>query len=126
MKKLIIAMVSFFCGVAAAGELTFGMHVGSYHATGDYNNFNPGVWLRKDDISLGLYYNSNKVLSAHIEKHFELPGNFSAIVGLASGYRAAPVVPMVGLLSPSIEEFRFVVFPKTSLSPLTIHLLKEF
>lgn len=87
------------CGMQpATAETRFGAHLGSYHFSGDFNNFNPGVYVYHNGWTLGTYYNSerNQSVYAGYTAEWQLGGQWSAAltVGAISGYARASVLPM--------------------------------
>lgn len=86
------------CGQAKS-DTRVGLHLGSYHTSGNWNNFNPGVYVYHNGWTAGTYYNSERSQSAYAGYTFEgaLVGPFSygLTVGAITGYARARVLPMV-------------------------------
>lgn len=88
---------------------TAGMHVGSHHFPNEgWNNVNPGVYLRGSinsrsdelrwldgDYVVGAYYNSERKGSLYAGRIYPIAANLDVVVGVISGYKAAPILPMV-------------------------------
>jgi hypothetical protein len=105
---LLLALIALpaSAGLAPATD-AFGMHLGSWHSNqdacfgqirADCNNANPGGYLRRDGWVVGGYYNSIKRPTVYAGRIWELGsrGRLSFDLGavLATGYEAAPVVPL--------------------------------
>ena len=67
------------------------MHLG---LQGDYNGYHPHVRCQVDSVISGVYYNSEKEISAYVGHRWE-KHNCGIEVGVVSGYSIAPVVPFV-------------------------------
>lgn len=85
---------------------TVGVHVGSKHwPQAEWNNVNPGVYLRgsinssawapNGDYVVGSYYNSERRQSAYVGYIVPVAPGVDVIVGGISGYRRATILPMV-------------------------------
>lgn len=90
---------------ADARAQTIGAHLGSWHSEPGYNNANPGLYLRTaGGWTAGFYRNSEWRTSAYAgwTASTEVAGPVRAelTLGLITGYRAAPVLP---LLAPSLR-----------------------
>lgn len=82
-----------------------GLHVASWHADPDFNNFNPGGFVRSEcevlygQPQVGVFYNSESRMSAYAGLEFEYdrdaPITPFLLVGAATGYEEFPVVPLV-------------------------------
>lgn len=82
-----------------------GFHIGSKHfPQAEWNNSNPGVYLRgtinnagwaSGSYVVGTYYNSERHQSAYIGRVVPILGNFDLVVGVISGYERAAILPMV-------------------------------
>lgn len=80
--------------------LAVGLHLASVHSVPSYNNNNPGVYVQTECLTIGAYYNSERSFSVHAGYTYDVPKTpFFVAAGLATGYRAAPIIPMamVGL-----------------------------
>lgn len=123
------------CTMAPAhAETRIGLHLGSYHASGDYNNFNPGVYVYHNGWTAGTYYNSERHQSVYAGYTFEHPlvGPFSGglTVGAITGYQRAAILPLVVpsvslRVSPSVSA-RLSVIPPVSGMPLVLHASIEW
>lgn len=85
------------CGQARS-ETRIGAHLGSYHFSGDFNNFNPGVYVYHNGWTAGTYYNSERRQSVYAgyTAEWQLSEQWSAAVtvGAITGYQRAAVLPM--------------------------------
>lgn len=97
-----------FSTVAAVG-----LHLASVHSVDGYNNHNPGVFVRDEcGFQAGAYYNSERRFSAYAAKTWDLKRvPVWAALGVVTGYRAAPVVPMA-MAGVRIGEVRIGYIPK--------------
>jgi len=89
------------------GPDVIGVHVGSYHlekmdvtAGRPWNNANPGVYARWDNVVVGTYYNSIRKQSVYAGYVYPLVDHFDVVVGAITGYNgpgysAKPIMPMV-------------------------------
>jgi hypothetical protein len=84
----------------AAEQSVAGFHLGSYHSPArDYNNFNPGVYLREPDgLQFGIFRNSFERTSLYGAQLFSYK-YADVLVGLATGYpqNKLGLMPMLGL-----------------------------
>lgn len=76
-----------------------GLHLGSKHAQGTWNDINPGVYVKlQNGMTFGTYYNSERKQSAYVGRTFSknLTQNLeiAATVGIISGYNKS-VLPLV-------------------------------
>lgn len=83
--------------IASIAAITLGVHLASLHVPrGDFQEFNPGVYVVADTYVAGAYRNSLDRPSVYIGKVFT-HGPFSLTVGAISGYQRkeyrAPVCP---------------------------------
>lgn len=109
-----------------------GVHIASYHApAGDFNNYNPGLYLRLNNgFTAGAYYNSERHTSAYAGYTHEW-GRLAVTVGAITGYRRTNVMPMV---VPSVRlgkienaTFRLAYVPRIERNGAhAIHLTAEF
>lgn len=86
---------------------TLGMHIGSVHSTSrdvvsgkPWNNVNPGLYLRRDNVVIGGYINSINKGSFYVAYVYPVTDWFDVTIGLVSGYNgpgysAKPIMPMV-------------------------------
>lgn len=91
------------------GPDVVGIHVGSYHvekydptARQPWNNHNPGLYGRWNDIVVGTYYNSIRRQSVYVGYVYPLTSYADVVVGAVTGYNgpgysAKAVMPMVVL-----------------------------
>lgn len=98
---MVLGMLLASCGAVApaAADTRVGAHLGSYHFEGNFNNFNPGVYVYHDGWTAGTYYNSERNQSYYAGYTFEYPlvGPFTGglTVGAITGYARAKVMPLV-------------------------------
>lgn len=113
------------CLTAAA----IGIHMLSWHSDPGFNNVNPGVYVRTEcGIQVGAFYNSERSLSIYATYTFESKEHpFFAFIGGSTGYKYAPVVPLVGV-GVKINRFRVAYIPglKRFDTPHVLHLTVEF
>lgn len=83
----------------ALADTRVGVHVGSHHFGGDFNNVNPGVYVYHNGWTAGTYYNSERKQSAYAGYTFEHAlgrGLTAALtVGAITGYEYAKVLPLI-------------------------------
>lgn len=100
----------------AHAETSVGVHLGSVHSQGHYNNVNPGVYVNHNGWTAGTYYNSERKQSVYGGYTFdkEIMGGVrsSATVGLITGYGHG-AMPMV---VPSISAHNALIGGRTRLS----------
>lgn len=84
-----------------------GMHIGSVHSNNydpvakrNWNNTNPGLYARWDNVVVGTYYNSIRKQSVYAGYAYPVLSNLDVVVGVVSGYdgpgyRAKAIMPMV-------------------------------
>lgn len=78
---------------------TTGLHLGTVHFRGTWNDFNPGVYVKLNNgLTFGTYYNSERKQSTYVGRTFSknLTQNLeiAATVGIISGYNKT-VLPLV-------------------------------
>lgn len=82
------------------------VHVGSVHTEPGHNNTNPGLGLscaysESVSLSAGVFYNSQRRPSAYVSAEYSVPlvwdTRIGVVVGAATGYDLAPVVPTAGI-----------------------------
>lgn len=114
MAALVVAACSH---QPAHADTRIGVHVGSHHFSGTFNNVNPGLYLFKDGWTVGTYYNSERRQSYYAGYTFEgdLIGavDYGVTVGLITGYQRARVLPM---LVPSVSAVNPLLGGRTRLS----------
>lgn len=113
MKHIVIAII--FYAAAASQAQTAGLHLGSFHDKGDFNNANVGAyykWHERTVFSVpyapvaGIVYNSERRVSVYAAAVFEGEGfavkslrvKPAVTVGLITGY----FVPLMPLVTPSV------------------------
>lgn len=104
---------------------TVGLHLVSLHTEPDYNNINPGIYIRNEcNIQVGYYFNSVKKDSfyvSYIKEHDTRP--LYGGIGLVTGYRKYPV-PFIFAGIKITESVRATILP--SPETITIHTTIEF
>lgn len=98
---VVVVLAIFLSGCyckSAKADTKFGVHMGSIHFAGDYNNFNPGVYVNHDGWTGGVYYNSERRVSAYAGYTFAT-GPLDWTLGAITGYERARVLPLV---APSV------------------------
>lgn len=105
-------------------ECIIGLHIASYHFKGDYNNFNPGMYVVCDSYTAGGYLNSNSKTSLYVGKRYEYAG-LKFTIGLVTGY-PKPIVPLFGISKEIYKGYNITFVPSTKLGPALLHLTKEF
>ena len=74
-------------------SIAFGLHLGLNHA---YNNIHPHIRCKHEPVSIGLFYNSERNLSAYIAHTIEFK-NTQLELGVVTGYTSYPLVPLLRL-----------------------------
>lgn len=78
------------------------------HTDRHYNQFNPGVSAACNHVEAGVYYNSLKKLSIHMDYR----GSWW-IAGIVTGYKPLPIVPDVAVYKDvGNVEFIGMVYPE--------------
>jgi hypothetical protein len=113
--RIALFIIAIICGLliganANAQSLTpdvVGVHLGSVHSNNRdevsgkaWNNANPGVYFRWENVAVGTYYNSIRKDSFYVAYVYPVTDYFDVSVGLITGYNgpgyaAKPVMPMV-------------------------------
>lgn len=142
-KVLVGSLISLACFTAQAQEkendLVIGLHLGSYHDAGNFNNVNPGIYVRKNNFVVGDYYNSEKRNSFYFGYLLEaktpkvpLLDSVAVIVGGITGYRKdtqiagfTPMfIPSAKFLVTDDFGFRLAFIPRISdLNPANVYHL---
>lgn len=129
MRYLLLLL---FC--ASAQAQTVGIHTISGHTNGGMNNVNPGLYVRLgNNVTFGTFRNSNRRQSAYLGYTAEYRWRDVSVgltIGGITGYRAAPVMPMV---VPSVayhfgkHAVRVGIVPKPPVhgSSAAVHLMFE-
>ena len=117
MKKAVViaAMFASFCTLPARAfeaPAVLGLHLATVHSASGFCNINPGAYaVWENGFTVGAYRNSEcERVSAYAGWTWQTEGRLRAGVtaGLITGYRRAPVMP---LLVPSVS---FDVSPSTT------------
>tara|TARA_R110000868_G_scaffold277530_2_gene537326 strand:+ start:1945 stop:2271 length:327 start_codon:yes stop_codon:yes gene_type:complete len=73
---------------------------------GDYNAIHPYVEIDQNRWAAGIYYNSERNISAYALKSLSLGRGYDLEIGAVTGYSQADILPMV-----RIRKDRFFVAP---------------
>lgn len=105
---LLVWACLFLLGESAnAQTYTLGVHLGSVHSTSrdvvagkPWNNVNPGLYVRRDNVVAGYYINSINKGSGYVAYVYPVTDWLDVTIGLVSGYNgpgysAKPIMPMV-------------------------------
>lgn len=122
-------------------DLTIGLHLRSYHSSGDFNNNNYGVYVRKGNLVMGDYYNSIKKNSFYAGYLFEmktpkvpLVDSVGLLVGGVTGYDTdSKIAGFTPMALPSVKflvtddfGFRILWIPYTHMTSSNVfHLSIE-
>lgn len=98
MHKYIAALAIFLAWPTQA-ETVVGVHMGSIHFSGSYNDVNPGLYVNHDGYTAGVYYNSERHVSAYAG-YTVGTGPIDWTLGAITGYDRAKVLP---LIAPSVK-----------------------
>lgn len=132
MKTILIAAAIALSATAHAESLmpdTIGIHMYTWHFSPSqgYNNYNPGVYVEKNNVVAGVYYNSERNMSAYGGYIFKsvLGSPIDLMVGVVTGYIDRPVLP---LITPSIKisNKRLSLIPNVEKSGWGLHFSYEF
>ncbi len=127
-----LILIGLLITSAQASDLIVGAHIGSWHSDPGYNNKNPGLYIRKDNIQIGSYKNSinkNTTYTGYV-KDFDLFSGVSVggMIGLGTGY-SKTVVPMVVTSIKLGDNVRISYIPKVKArqlyTPHVLHLSLE-
>lgn len=122
---------------AHAQPITVGVHIGSLHFPNrDFNNVNPGLYVRDRDWQAGAYLNSYRHTTAYagyVWKLKEVWGplrKYEMFTGGATGYgdvwSNGPIAPMVVFSYRFETGLRLSLIPPTPKNSGVLHLSKEF
>lgn len=134
MKTLSALIISLFLiNPAIASDTVVGVHIGSWHSEKGYNNKNPGVFVRKNNIQTGIYKNSVDKTTAYVglTKDVQVVKNLSVggMVGVGTGYSKS-VVPMLVTSVKIGDNVRISYIPeiktKKFYTPHVVHASVEF
>jgi len=139
MRRYLIAIAALIVASCSAcpgyAQTTVGVHLGSQHSSGGFNNVNPGVYLNHKGFTVGGYYNSERRASYYGGYTLELPiGPLRAglTVGAITGYQAAKVIPLVvpsvAVVDPLLGgRWRVMFVPKVNTGgAAAVHLTHEW
>jgi hypothetical protein len=130
MKKLAIGIAALVCSLSCLAQdkdLVVGLHIGTYHDVDNYENFNPGAYVRYRNWTAGWFYNSLSSESQYVAYSWDyrsswLPDvvdSLTLTAGLVSGYRysiqksgiSVLVAPSVAFKVAEDVRLRVVVTP---------------
>lgn len=126
---LAFASGSFFMAGQACAQTTVGAHIGTYHVDrkAGYDEFNPGLYVKHDIYTAGVYHNSEGGTSYYAG--FTHEWKYVGVTwGLIGGYKRGTmpmIVPHVKLGSG----FRLAFLPPipgADNNTAGIHLMKDF
>lgn len=106
--------------------LVVGLHLFSWHSAPDFNDLNPGVYLKTPTgYTAGTYFNSERKQSFYAGRTFNVYEPLDVTVGGITGYSRGPLLPMV-VPSMSVPvgdatSLRVIYLPK--LEPKGAHVL---
>lgn len=143
MMGRILATVALSVLAATLGEcahaepVTVGVHLGSVHLPQrDFNNFNPGLYVRQDDWQAGAYLNSYRRTTAYAGRVWRLERvwgplrKYEVFTGGATGYENVwphgLVAPMVVFSHRFETGMRLSLIPPTPKNSGVVHLSMEF
>lgn len=113
----------------SARAAVVGLHVATWHDSGNWDNVNPGAYLRAEGgLTAGIYRNSIRKTSIHAGHTWSRPhvlGDVSLTAGAVTGYAQA-ISP---LLVPSVRigPVRLTLLPKADPKGVTgVHFSTEF
>lgn len=89
-----VLTLSVLAACQCKADTLFGVHLGSVHFSGDYNNVNPGVYINHNSWTGGVYYNSERHVSAYAG-YTVSTGPIDWTLGAITGYQRAKVLPLV-------------------------------
>lgn len=87
-----------------------GLHLATWHTEPGLNDANPGIYLRDaSGWTAGAYYNSQRRTSVYFGKTWQA-GPWALTAGGVTGYRAAPVLPLL-IPSAKLGPLRLALIP---------------
>lgn len=116
MKK-ILAIVAFVA-TFAANAATIGAHLGTYHDTGKWCNFNPGLYFKTDSgLTVGGYRNSEcrKSFYAGYTVEYGKDVRVAVTTGVITGYKIGTIplfAPSVAMNVTEQASLRLTFIPK--------------
>lgn len=125
---LLLAAALVCTSVRACEQWGGGAHLGTYHfdRSGDRREFNPGLYVRCNNYSAGLYVNSASKPSwwaGHTWRH----GAVGLTAGVVTGYsRTAPLTALVVVTLDLPAGFRLGLFPNSGGRSGGVHLMRDF
>lgn len=108
-------MVETFC-------VAIGVHIASYHLSGNFNEINPGVYCQTENYEIGVYHNSLSKTSVYAARSFQSE-NWGLMAGVVTGYRykAMPAIAVsYRILIAEKTYAKISVIPPFKNSPLTL------
>lgn len=114
--------------VRACTEWGGGVHLGTYHfdRSGERREFNPGLYVRCNDYSAGLYVNSASKPSWWAGRTWR-QGPVGLTAGVVTGYsRTSPVTALVVVTVDLPSGFRLGLFPNSGGRSGGVHLMRDF
>ena len=132
LAVLCLVLVGVGLGMCAHAEpLTVGVHIGSVHLPQrQFNNVNPGAYVRSGDWQAGVYLNSYRHTTVYGAYAWQLPYRVELLTGVATGYRDAwdhgPLAPMAAFSYRFDGGVRISFLPPTPKTSAVVHLSTEF
>jgi hypothetical protein len=108
-----------------------GLHLLTRHFSppedgGQYRSLTPGVYVQcENGLVAGYVKNSFGHPSEYIGREWKLGAGFSADIGVAHGYRVAPMIP-VAALNYQVGKLRWTLLPDKKLKPLALSVGFQF
>ena len=135
MKKVLIYLAAGLlvsaCKPCQADEITYGMHLGTYHFNRekDFKEFNPGVYISTKDFTVGAYENSwaRGVVYAGVNAKFL--GQIDCLAGLMfSEYKLGEVMLIFSYKIPNtpLRVSYLPSKPSVKYDTQALHLSMEF
>lgn len=108
-----------------------GLHLLSWHHSGDFNNATLGAYARLDcSVQAGIFYNSEHRATVYGGYVFEDETDafpFFALVGVGTGYDAAPIIPIAAVGVKLGDHLRLSYAPQVEVTGAhVLHLTFEF
>ena len=123
MRKFLVGVVAVLIAVPAFAEekpFVLGVHLGTFHTTGTYNNINTGVYGRFNSWTVGGYHNSIRRPSYYLAYTWEVPTpnvplmeSFAITAGAITGYESS--LNDSGVLPMLVPSAAFRINPKVLL-----------
>jgi len=123
MRKFVIGILGVLHALVAMADdkpFVLGVHLGTFHTTGTYNNINTGVYGRFNSWTVGGYHNSIRRPSYYLAYTWEVPTpnvplmeSFAVTAGAITGYESS--LNDSGVLPMLVPSAAFRINPKVLL-----------